>query len=156
MDSSVTALANVIQLAVAPVFLLAGIAGFLNVMSGRLGRIVDRARVLEMPIVSPEGIDNHKGARQELNVLWRRTRIINGALGMCTASGLMVCCVVVCLFIGDFWNLDLAAVIVGLFVLALVFLIGALVFFLVEVHQATKTLKMRRTEVQLRTDNKPV
>ena len=49
MNSIITAtdLAMIIQLSVAPVFLLAGIAGFLNVMSGRLGRIVDRARVVE-------------------------------------------------------------------------------------------------------------
>lgn len=52
MDSSISALAEIIQIAVAPVFLLAGIAGFLNVMSGRLGRIVDRGRVLENKIIS--------------------------------------------------------------------------------------------------------
>mgnify|MGYP006114010861 FL=1 len=47
MSTSVTDLAQVIQIVVAPIFMLTGIAGFLNVMSGRLGRIVDRARIME-------------------------------------------------------------------------------------------------------------
>ncbi|MEP0495803.1 MAG: DUF2721 domain-containing protein, partial [Paraglaciecola sp.] len=45
METNVPDIAEIIQLAVAPVFMLTGIAGFLNVMSGRLGRIVDRARI---------------------------------------------------------------------------------------------------------------
>ena len=47
MSTSVNDLAQVIQIVVAPIFMLTGIAGFLNVMSGRLGRIVDRARIME-------------------------------------------------------------------------------------------------------------
>ncbi len=50
MSTSVTDLAQVIQIVVAPVFMLTGIAGFLNVMSGRLGRIVDRARIMELRV----------------------------------------------------------------------------------------------------------
>ena len=45
--TSIETIATVIQLAVAPVFLLAGIAGLLNVLSIRLGRVVDRVRVVE-------------------------------------------------------------------------------------------------------------
>jgi hypothetical protein len=41
-----THLAQIIQLAVAPVFLLAGLGAFLNVCAGRLARIIDRARQL--------------------------------------------------------------------------------------------------------------
>jgi len=43
----VSSISQVIQLAVAPVFLLAGISGALMVMSNRLGRIVDRGRYLK-------------------------------------------------------------------------------------------------------------
>jgi hypothetical protein len=45
--TGIEALSSVIQLAVAPVFLLAGIAGLLNVLSVRLDRAVDRVRVVE-------------------------------------------------------------------------------------------------------------
>ena len=89
MADSVTALASIIQIAVAPVFLLAGIAGFLNVMSGRLGRIVDRARVLERRVNSVSDDTRLAIVSRELRTLWRRVKIINWSIGMCTASALM-------------------------------------------------------------------
>tara|TARA_R110000824_G_scaffold7892_4_gene35876 strand:- start:108435 stop:108905 length:471 start_codon:yes stop_codon:yes gene_type:complete len=144
MDSSIAALAEVIQLAVAPVFLLAGIAGFLNVMSGRLGRIVDRVRVMERKVIKLKNEHEQRLARNELEILQHRSRLINWSIGMCTASGLMVCSVVVSLFIGDFWNLNIALLIISMFVLALIWLILALLLFLIEVQLATQILKIKR------------
>ena len=144
MESSIIPLANVIQMAVAPVFLLAGIAGFLNVMSGRLGRIVDRARVTERRVTIIKHQDKLNIAKYELVTLWRRAKLINWSIGMCTASGLMVCSVVVGLFIGDFWQLQLSEMIVGLFVFALLLLIMALLLFLKEVQLATRILQVGR------------
>lgn len=144
MDASIIPLANVIQMAVAPVFLLAGIAGFLNVMSGRLGRIVDRARVTERRVTTLKDSDKLSVAKYELSTLWRRAKLINWSIGMCTASGLMVCTVVVGLFIGDFWSLHISELIVGMFVFALLLLISALVLFLKEVQLATRILQVGR------------
>ena len=45
--SHVAGVAQVIQLAVAPVFLLAGVGATLNVLASRIGRIIDRARIME-------------------------------------------------------------------------------------------------------------
>ncbi|MCR9186243.1 MAG: DUF2721 domain-containing protein [Halieaceae bacterium] len=140
MADSVTALASIIQIAVAPVFLLAGIAGFLNVMSGRLGRIVDRARVLERRVNTFSDADKLALASRELRTLWRRVKIINWSIGMCTASALMVCVVVVSLFIGDFLAIHIETFVVVAFVLGLLLLIVALVLFLKEVQLATRVL----------------
>jgi Protein of unknown function (DUF2721) len=137
-------LAVIIELSVAPVFLLAGVAGFLNVMSGRLGRIVDRARVVEVResrLIDPE---LRAIAHRELVVLWRRVNIINWSIGFCTASGLLVCTLIVSLFVGGFWRLHIGGLIVGFFVLALVLLIISLMYFLKEVQLATRTLRIDR------------
>lgn len=144
LDSSIEALASVIQIAVAPVFLLAGIAGFLNVMSGRLSRIVDRARIVERRV--SVGIEEPRLSmtRMELRTLWRRVHLINWSIGMCTASGLMVCTVIVGLFVGHFWQLHIAQSVVVLFILALLLLIVALILFLQEVHLATRVLHVGR------------
>ena len=40
-------IAQIIQLAITPVFMIVGIAGLLNVLTGRHGRMVDRARALQ-------------------------------------------------------------------------------------------------------------
>jgi hypothetical protein len=144
MQSSVSDLAEVIQIVVAPVFMLTGIAGFLNVMSGRLGRIVDRARVIERRVAILKNPDNLKVSQNELKYLWRRIKIINHSIGMCTASALFVCAVVVCLFLGELLLINLSQVVVGLFIIALFLLIVALISFLKEVQLATRTLQMGR------------
>ena len=140
MDDSLTALASIIQIAVAPVFLLAGIAGFLNVMSGRLGRIVDRARVVERRVTTLNDATRIERASRELRTLWRRVHIINWSIGMCTASALMVCIVVVGLFVGDFWSLHIETFVVVTFVLAMLLLIAALLLLIKEVQLATRVL----------------
>ncbi|QHJ09904.1 hypothetical protein FX988_00112 [Paraglaciecola mesophila] len=142
MAASISDLAQVIQIVVAPVFMLTGIAGFLNVMSGRLGRIVDRARIIERRVAILKNPEKLKISQVELKYLWRRIKIINRSIGMCTASALFVCAVVCCLFIGEFLLMDLTKAVVILFVIALLLLIVALVSFLKEVQLATRTLQM--------------
>jgi len=139
-----TDLALIIQLAVAPVFLLAGIAGFLNVMSGRLGRIVDRARVVGLRELRLTDLEQKDICQRELRILWRRSKITNWAIGLCTAAALLVCTLIVSLFVGGFWKLHIGGLIIGFFVLALVFLIVALMLFLKEVQLATRTLRIAR------------
>ena len=139
---TVTDLAIIIELSVAPVFLLAGVAGFLNVMSGRLGRIVDRARVVEVRETRLSDPKLRAVAHRELVVLWRRINIINWSIGFCTAAGLLVCTLIVSLFVGGFWRLNIGGLIVGFFVLALVLLIVSLTYFLKEVQLATRTLRI--------------
>ncbi|AQA18204.1 hypothetical protein BST95_08115 [Halioglobus japonicus] len=141
MDVSASTLAMTIHTAVAPVFLLAGIAGFLNVLSARLGRIVDRARVLEQRVTELEESVRLDVANAELRTLWRRVKIINWSIGLCTASALMVCLLVVSLFIGGMWTFNSDEVIVVFFVVALLLLIVALVLFLKEVQLATRLLQ---------------
>ncbi len=140
MDLYVSALTQVIQLAVAPVFLLTSIAGFLAVLSGRLGRIVDRARYLEER--AQAGGDNDDSASQyELHNLWRRVQLANRAIALCTASGSFICLVVIGLFVGDYWSLVIGEVIVGIFVIAMCLLTLALLLFLKEVQLAIRLLR---------------
>ena len=142
MIPSMTDLSSVIQIAVAPVFLLAGISGFLNVMSGRLGRIVDRARLVEKRSVKLSDEAKLELTKDELKILWRRIKIINWSIGLCSTSALLVCAVVVSLFAGNFWSIQIDNLVSGLFVLALSLLIVALIFFLKEVQLATNSLQM--------------
>lgn len=147
MATSVNDLAQVIQIVVAPIFMLTGIAGFLNVMSGRLGRIVDRARIMERRVFTIKNPDLLEKSENELKNLWRRIKLINRSIGLCVASALFVCSVVVLLFLGDLWSFDLSHIIVTLFVIALVLLIFALLTFLKEVQLATRTLQMGKEKI---------
>ncbi|WP_269518276.1 DUF2721 domain-containing protein [Alteromonas sp. BMJM2] len=145
MNTLIPSLSQLIEFAVAPVFLLTGIAGFLNVMSSRLGRISDRVRVAERQIHTlsdPHIVDRSK---REIKVLWRRVKVINWAIGLCVTSGLLVCSVIMALFAGSLWIVDLKTPVIVLFILAMIFLIIALIVFLIEVKLATNTINMVRT-----------
>ncbi len=136
-NASVAGLARAIQLSVAPVFLLTGISGLLNIFTGRLSRIIDRVRVLQQ---AQEKVDPSQAdaLEQALRVQRRRTFLINRAI-LCTGiTALLVAGVVAVLFISAVASLDLAVIVVPIFVLAMVFLILGLVFFLLEVQLAIR------------------
>jgi hypothetical protein len=137
--SHVASLAQVIQLAVAPVFLLAGVGATLNVLASRIGRIIDRARIMEerLPTASPELSDELHG---RLRILAKRATLINRAIALCVLSGLLVSLVVASLFVSSSLRIDLATPIAIAFVIALLSLAAALVYFLREVFIATASL----------------
>ncbi len=143
MDSinNVNDIAHIIQLSVAPVFLLTGIAAFLGVLSSRLGRITDRARILERRLPNTAG-EHYRILKRELASLWKRIGMINKAIRLCTSSALLVCLVVVTLFLGDVSPFDLSLVIALLFIASMLVLIIGLIYFLREVTRATRSMQM--------------
>lgn len=140
-STSIVAVAAIIQVAVAPVFLLTGIAGLLGVMANRLGRITDRARILERLTAQTQQDDLTQLLDHELAKLWRRARMINRALTLGTIGALLVCVVIMTLFIGDVSAVDLSNTIIWLFVTAMLAVIGALLFFIREVYLATAQMR---------------
>ena len=135
-------IAGAIQLALGPVFLLTGIAGMLNVMSGRLSRIIDRGRALKE---KPEVIASYDkaGMQNELNMLERRRHITSIAITMCTVSALLVCLVIVSLFLVVMFSIPLNWIIGVLFILSTLSLVIGLTYFLREVHLASTSVRIK-------------
>ena len=132
---------QVIQLAVAPVFLLSGIGIILTVLTNRLARVIDRARRLEEAARSASG-EALKEQRGELLVMAQRARLMNRAITLSTGSALLVAVVVVLLFLSALLDFNATLPVAGLFILAMLCLIGALLLFLREVFLAIKALKI--------------
>jgi hypothetical protein len=136
------AIAHVIQLAIAPVFLLTGIGALLGVMMQRVARIIDRARTVEdqLPTVDEK---RAPGLHEELRTLSRRLRLVNRAVTLCVLAALLVCGVIGGLFITAYyaWSPDLTRAVATVFAAALLSLIGGLLCFLREVYIATATLR---------------
>ncbi|HUF34451.1 MAG TPA: DUF2721 domain-containing protein [Gemmatimonadales bacterium] len=140
-DSSVAAIAHVIELAVAPVFLVTGVGALLAVLTNRLARIIDRARVLEERL----GVlgDSERAADEaDLRTLSRRARYINRAISLSVTCALLVCAVIAALFGGTFVEVDLSGLVGMIFIAAMFALIGALVSFLREIYIATRSLRI--------------
>jgi hypothetical protein len=134
-------IAHVIQLAVAPVFLLTGIGAMVSVLSHRISRIVDRARVLEERLAKADK-DQAMAIHVGLSTLARRARLVNIAITLCVACALLVCTVVALLFIGTFLDLNLAAAVAWLFIAAMAILIASLLVFLREIRLAIASLRI--------------
>ncbi|MFO1310688.1 MAG: DUF2721 domain-containing protein [Burkholderiales bacterium] len=130
--------AHAIQLAIAPVFLLTGIAALLGVMATRLARVIDRARWLEAGWADFDATAR-TAARKELGVLEQRRHVCSWSINLCTVSALLICIVIVTLFMEEFFAKSLKWLAGGLFVLAMLGLILGLACFLREVYLATHT-----------------
>lgn len=140
--TDVADVARTIQAAVAPVFLLAGIGSFMNVIASRLSRVVDRSRVVERFHGETVGID-HVRHVAELRMLDRRIKLASDAMFLCVASGRAVCALVALMFVGELSNADIGRSVAVLFVLALGLLAIALICFLVETRIAVGGLRVR-------------
>ena len=140
-DSRVTAIAHVIQLAVAPVFFLTGIGAILNVLTSRLARVVDRARALEQQVAAREASPDEP-LRNELRALARRSDLISRSITLCTITALLICAVIAVLFIGVFRQLDTSIVVALLFITAMAAFFAGLLFFLREILLATSTVRI--------------
>jgi Protein of unknown function (DUF2721) len=132
---------HVIQLAVAPVFLLTGIGAMLSVMSNRLGRIVDRARLLEDRLAGA-GPQSQLECQAEFATLSRRARLINIAMILCATCAILICMLIVALFGGALLELRIATAIALLFTASMIVLIASLVVFLREITLATRNLQI--------------
>ena len=141
LEFSDVAVAHAIELAVAPVFLLSGIGAILAVMTNRLGRIIDRARVLEdrLDNASPE---LHPTLRTDLTTLSRRAKLISRAITLCTATALLVCTVIAVLFLSAFLRFDASIPVALLFIAAMFAFFLGLLWFLREIYVATVNLRI--------------
>ena len=132
-------ISRAIQLAIAPVFLMSGVVALIAVLTNRLGRIVDRARLLERnfsSLAEPEQAPVNK----ELATLFQRARLIYRSIILVTTCALLICSVITILFLGAFAGFDAHKVVGLLFMASMFVLIIGLLSFLREVHIAILSL----------------
>jgi cytochrome c biogenesis protein CcdA len=136
---SVESVAHVIQVALTPVFLLSGIASLLGVLSTRLARVADRVDALAEKLEGDEPVDRRKLQRR-LAYLRRRSHVLDAAVMMGTLGGVATSCAGLLLFVGTLRDQPGASLFVA-FGLALLFTMGALVAFLIEMLLASRGLR---------------
>lgn len=135
-DGQMVSIAHTIQLAVAPVFLLAGIGSMLGVLTNRLARIVDKARKLEDKLVVGDAAVPDLRIDADLRILARRARCAQVAIGCFTLCALLVALVVMLLFTAAIFDLNAFAVVALMFIAAMSVFIVGLLSFLREIHLA--------------------
>lgn len=142
-------ISHVIQLAVAPVFLLAGIGAFVNAFATRLGRIFDRSRVLEAKYPTSEPA-RQESIRAELETLARRSRTAYIGIALDVFAALLVCLLIAIAFAGYFFGFEIRGLIAGLFIAAMMSLLGGLIAFLREIFIAVSSLSTTSPHLSVR------
>lgn len=144
---TVSTVAEVVRLAVAPVFLLSGIGAFLNVCASRLSRIVDRSREVEPRLLSSRGKE-HDRWLGELRVLDRRMSLVSWAISLSVLSAVLICAVVVLLFGASLTRLHVATTIAWLFIGSMIAIGIGFAIFLVETRVGSRAVRVRSELLQ--------
>lgn len=143
LSPEVSTVAQTIQLSLSPIFMLAGIGALLNVLAGRLSRVVDRSRALELLHPRSTGPEHDRHV-WELRLLDRRMTIINLALFLAVTSAVLTCLVVALLFVGSLTRLHIGPTVAVTFILAMAMLIISLISFMVEVRLSLRATHVRK------------
>jgi hypothetical protein len=138
LDPHLPEIAGVIQLAIAPVFMLTAIGTVINALNLRLGRAVDRRRELEERVSRMSQAET-PSAREELATIARRIRFVYLAIVFAVISALFTALLIAGAFVGAFVRTDLSFTIAGMFVCAMMALIVCLLLFLREIFLAVST-----------------
>ena len=132
-------IADTIQLALAPAFLLVATGSILNVITGRLARVIDRARDLQARYAETEGLE-HSRVVNELRRLDKRMTVTNWSIALCVACAITVCVLVAMIFLAGSGRDGLALPIAAAFIISMLLLTAGLVAFLLEVRLAIRTI----------------
>src|SRR3954447_12776890 len=151
-DLSVNTVAEIVRLALAPVFLLSGIGAFLNVLAARLSRIVDRSRDVGSLVLTSRG-EEHDRWIADLKVLARRLSPVSGATGLAVTSAVVTCLVVVLLFAANLIRTRLGTEIAWLFIASMLAIGAGFGVFLVETTIAARAVRIRSELLQHTVDD---
>ncbi|HEY8591865.1 MAG TPA: DUF2721 domain-containing protein [Sphingomicrobium sp.] len=146
---NVTTIAEIVRLAVAPVFLLSGIGAFLNVCASRLSRIVDRSRDVEPRLLASRGLE-HDRWLGELRTLDRRMRLVSWTISLSVFSAVLTCAVVILLFSASLTALHIATAISWLFIASMIAIGLAFGIFLIETQLGSRAVRVRSELLQHR------
>lgn len=149
---SVSTVADVVRIAVAPVFLLSGIASFVNVCTTRLSRIVDRSRDIEPMLLASRGTEHERWVN-DLKILDRRMSLVSWATALSVISALLICLVVVLLFAASLSRFRFGSEIALLFIASMLAIGGAFAVFLYETTVAARAVKIRSELLQHTVDD---
>ena len=137
-DPHVPEIAGVIQLAIAPVFMLTAVGTVINALSVRLGRAVDRRRELEERLGAMSEAEM-PSALDELTTIARRIRFVYLSIVFAVISALFIALLIAGAFVGAFVRADLSLTIASMFICAMLALIVCLLLFLKEIFLAVST-----------------
>jgi hypothetical protein len=142
---SLAQLIPILQLAIGPVILISGVGLLQLSLTNRLGRLIDRARLLsrERAAAAP-GATTRLDA--QLEIIDRRARILRRSITLGALTVLLVSVLILVLFVSALLQIEAGLAIIALFCCALLTLIGSNLLFIREMNLSLEAvhLELRR------------
>lgn len=131
---------QIVQLSLAPAFLLGGIGAIMNVMMSRLVWVAERIERIE------RRIEDGKAGNEARELPWlaRRRRYAQWAVMFSTASAVVISIVIAMLFVSAYIEPQIGTAIAVAWILTMALLITGLAFFLLETRLAARGFRPRR------------
>jgi len=131
----------VLQTSIGPMILISGMGLLLLTMTNRLGRVIDRARILA---VDSRAVSDSQDARVsgQIDILWKRMRVIRAAIALALVSALLAAILIIFIFFTALWQLHAAGIIIAIFAACMISLIGSLIFFIHDINLALSAVKV--------------
>jgi len=142
-----SSLLSVIQLAITPVILISGMGALMLTLTNRMGRIVDRTRILAGQVGSAGGSDRRHFENQ-LEIMWQRAQLIRQAVTYNGLSMLVSCLLVVAIFAGAMLGRNLGPLLLVLFAGSIILLIASLIAFLRDINVSLHALRLEVDRVR--------
>jgi len=142
MNITLLQLIPVLQLATGPVILISGVGLLLLSFTNRLGRLIDRSRLLHRERLSGPNPAQKILLEAQIDLIDRRAGILRRAITLAGVTVLLVSVLILVLFLAALFHLELGAVIIALFSLALLALIGAMISFLREITLSLEAVRL--------------
>ena len=137
----VSEIVPVLQTAIGPVILISGTGLLLLTMTNRLGRAIDRARILSRELPAQTDVARRR-IQAQLDILWRRAKLIRLAIALAAGSALLAAVLIVLLFVAALLQLHSAVAIELLFILCVASLGGSLAVFIHDINQSLAALRL--------------
>lgn len=133
-------IAHVIQVSLAPAFLLTALATLLNVFSTRLGRVADK---VDAAAAGLRGADPREAGRlsRQLTFLRRRSFMLDAAVVLACTGAVMTGVAVLTLFVGALRDAATASILFACFGIALICTVAAIGAFLGEILMAGRGIR---------------
>jgi hypothetical protein len=132
----------ILQISIGPVILISGVGLLIGSMNNRLGRTIDRSRVLIESRNRASDATQRDSQQDQLTILWRRAKILRTAITLAAFCVLLVAILIIVVFIGALTKLEIGFIVVTLFIAGLSSLIGSLVYFIRDVNMSLHALEL--------------
>ena len=130
-----------LQVAIGPVILISGIGLLLLTMTNRLGRAIDRARLLKAELPKRSDAEREQVLAQ-VAIIYRRARVIRLSITLAALSALLASALIITLFVTALLQWEAGLVASLIFIACMTSLFASLLAFIRDINLSLHALKL--------------